>query len=351
MSVNRTLHGDILRADAEALVNTVNCVGFMGRGIALQFRRVYPDNFQAYQRACAAGEVVPGRMFVVPTDQLTGPKFIINFPTKRHWRANSRMEDIDAGLVDLVEVVQRLGLRSIAIPALGCGLGGLRWAEVRPRIERALAAVPDLDVQIFPPEGAPPPLARPTAPTSPQLTTGRAVLVGLMVRYLDGFMDTGVTLLELHKLLYFAQLAGEDLRLRFKAAHYGPYAENLRHVLAAIEGHLLTGYADGGDQPHKELIVVPEALPKARALLAQHPESLRRFERVSALVDGFESPLGMELLASVHWVVAHGAVGKDGAVRAVHDWNPRKRELARDHLEKAYDRLAEQGWFVAPHLC
>ena len=143
--------GDILRADAEALVNTVNCVGIMGRGVALQFKNEFPANFKAYEAACARDEVRPGKMFVFETRELTGPKFIINFPTKRHWRGKSRMEDIDSGLKALVEEVRNRGIRSIAIPPLGSGLGGLNWADVRPRIEAALRGVNDLHVIVFGP--------------------------------------------------------------------------------------------------------------------------------------------------------------------------------------------------------
>jgi len=130
--------GDLLKQNAEALVNTVNCVGVMGRGIALQFKKAFPDNFKAYATACKNGEVKPGRVFVFPTRQLTNPKFILNFPTKRHWRGKSRLGDIEIGLDDLVKVIRQNNIHSIAIPPLGSGLGGLDWDQVRSRIERAL---------------------------------------------------------------------------------------------------------------------------------------------------------------------------------------------------------------------
>ena len=181
--------GDILRADAEALVNTVNCVGFMGRGIAVQFKHAFPDNFGVYESACKRGEVKPGRMLVVETGHLTNPRYVVNFPTKRHWRGKSRMEDIDAGLRALIADIRRLGIRSIAVPPLGCGLGGLDWADVRPRIERAFAQLPDVRVILYEPTGAPPvaEMARSTEPA--RMSPGRAVLVGLMQRYLGGLMD------------------------------------------------------------------------------------------------------------------------------------------------------------------
>lgn len=134
--------GNILQCEADALVNTVNCVGVMGRGIALQFKHAYPENFKAYAAACQRKAVQPGRMFVFDTGQLTPPRFIVNFPTKRHWRGKSRIEDIESGLADLVKVIREKDIRSIAIPPLGSGLGGLDWNDVRPRIERPWRALP-----------------------------------------------------------------------------------------------------------------------------------------------------------------------------------------------------------------
>ena len=147
--------GDILQADAEALVNTVNCVGIMGRGIALQFKNAFPANFKAYAAACERKEVQPGKMFVFETGTMTNPKYIINFPTKRHWRGKSRMEDIDSGLKALVEEIRARGIRSIAIPPLGSGLGGLNWTDVRFRIVEALRDFNDVQVIVFEPNSAP----------------------------------------------------------------------------------------------------------------------------------------------------------------------------------------------------
>ncbi len=165
--------GNLLKADVEALVNTVNCVGVMGKGIALQFKQAYPENFKAYEKACRAGEVRPGKMFIVPTNIMQNPKFIVNFPTKRHWKGNSKIEDIKSGLTALIQDVQDLGITSIAIPPLGCGLGGLRWSEVKPLIEEAFSSVPSVKVLMYEPAGAPvPPGAPPTAiePSAPSPT-------------------------------------------------------------------------------------------------------------------------------------------------------------------------------------
>lgn len=147
--------GDLLKQDdVDAIVNTVNCVGVMGKGIALQFKSKCPANFKAYVTACKAGEVQPGRMFVFDTGGLVKPNFIINFPTKNHWKRSSTIAFIRDGLDDLVKTVRRLGIRSIAVPALGCGNGGLDWNEVRPFIVDAFAPLPDVEVRLFEPSGA-----------------------------------------------------------------------------------------------------------------------------------------------------------------------------------------------------
>lgn len=339
------ISGDILKCEADALVNTVNCIGVMGRGIALQFKNAFPENFKAYAAACKRGAVGPGRMFVFETGWLTPPRFIINFPTKRHWRGKSRIEDIETGLIDLVEVIRDRNIHSIAIPPLGAGLGGLNWIEVRPRIERALAELENVHVLVYEPNGAATNNKIAHAQEAPKMTAGRAALVELMQRYLDGLLDPFVTLLEVHKLMYFMQEAGEPLRLKYAKAPYGPYAENLRHVLRAVEGHLIAGYADGGDEPDKPLSLMPGAVDEAKEFLDRHAISRARFERVTKLVEGFESPHGLELLASVHWVMSHeGASQHDSVARRVYGWNARKRQFTRRQLAIAEERLKAHGW-------
>lgn len=337
--------GDILRADAEAIVNTVNCVGIMGRGIALQFKNAFPDNFKAYKIACDQEEVQPGKMFVFETGTLTNPKFIINFPTKRHWRGKSRMEDIDSGLVALVSEIRERGIRSIAIPPLGSGLGGLNWPEVRLRIEEALHGINDLDVIVYEPNSAP---VATQSREVPNMTAGRAALVVLMHRYLAGLMDPFVTLIEVQKLMYFMQAAGAPLRLNYKKHHYGPYADNLRHVLTKIEGHLVSGYHDGGDAPDKQLELVPGAVKDAEMFLSDHSDTKGLFDRVGVLVDGFETPFGLELLATVHWVATQEhAASSEEIIAKVHGWNDRKRRFSPRQIDIAYQTLQSKGWLTA----
>lgn len=339
--------GDILQADAEALVNTVNCVGVMGRGIALQFKKEFPENFKAYKAACDAGEVQPGQMLIVDLRRLQPPKYVVNFPTKRHWKGKSRIEDIESGLSALVQEVQRCGFESIAIPPLGCGLGGLDWSVVRPMIERAFMVLPDVRVILYEPAGAPAVEKMVKTKKTPNMTVGRASLLGLMRRYLAGVMDPYVSLLEIHKLMYFMQEAGESLRLKYAKGPYGPYSENLRHVLSHIEGHFIVGYGDAEDDPSRQIEIKPEASSRAETFLDKHEQTRKRFDHVGDLIEGFESPYGMELLSTVHWINKHdGVATPDEAVGSVHDWNERKRMFPEQHIRFAWKVLQRQGWLV-----
>lgn len=337
--------GNLLEADAEALVNTVNCVGHMGKGIALQFKQAFPENFKAYAQAVAAGEVAPGRMFIYETGLLANPRYIVNFPTKRHWRGKSRIEDIRTGLQALVDDVRRLAIRSIAVPPLGCGNGGLEWTVVRPMIEAALSEAPEVRVLLFAPHGAPDAKTMPIRTERPKMTTARALLVKLMEQYAG--MAYRLTLLEIQKLAYLLQEAGEPLRLRYEPGHYGPYAPNLNKVLERIEGHFIRGYGDS-QKPDEEIELLTDAVREADEFLATHSESVARLERVEELISGFETPYGMELLSSVHWVARHAsdpASCHDDAVRLLHDWSDRKRRMFKpEHIRIAWNRLVEFGW-------
>ena len=337
--------GNLLGADAEALVNTVNCAGYMGKGIALQFKQAFPDNFAAYQRACKAEEVQLGRMFVSETGGLVNPRYIINFPTKRHWRGKSRMADIESGLKDLVAVVRRLGVRSIAIPPLGSGLGGLDWQQIRPRIEAAFADLPDVHVLLYEPKGAPEASRMPVGTSRPHLTVPRALFISLMDRYTA--LDYRQTLLEIQKLAYFLQEAGEALRLRYEKGIYGPYAHNLNKILETLEGHFTLGLGDS-QGPDTEITLLPGSIEEAEQFLTEHEGSRARLDQVAHLIAGFETPYGMELLSSVHWVALSDETTAETPgeiIEAIHAWNDRKRRMFQPkHIEVAWGRLEKQGW-------
>jgi O-acetyl-ADP-ribose deacetylase (regulator of RNase III) len=337
--------GDILKAHAEALVNTVNCVGVMGRGIALQFRKAFPDNFKAYKHVCDQKRLHPGQVFVYDLGRLEPPRYVINFPTKRHWRGKSKLADIQAGLDALIREIRARGIYSVAVPPLGCGLGGLAWETVKPMIEDAFAALPEVRVEVYKPRGAPEPEAMVDHTTAPRMTVGRAALLGLIRRYLAGLMDASVSLLEIHKLMYFLQEDGERLKLEYEKAIYGPYAKNLRHVLNRIEGHFITGYGDAQDAPERQIELRSHASRQAEDFLKEHAETRSRLDRVGNLIEGFETPYGMELLSTVHWVATReGARTVEEALAHTYEWADRKRMFKPEHIRVAWRVLAKKDW-------
>jgi O-acetyl-ADP-ribose deacetylase (regulator of RNase III) len=341
---------NLLDSEADALVNTVNTVGIMGKGIALQFKNAFPANFKSYEKACKNGQVQLGSMFVFDAGQLMRPRWIINFPTKGHWRSNSRLGDVAAGLDDLRQVIERFGITSIAIPPLGCGNGGLDWNDVRPLILAKLANL-DVSVTIFQPAGSPKAADMPIATERPVLTPGKAGLVAVIDRYRQ--VALGASLIEIQKLMYFLQESGEDLRLRYEAALYGPYADNLRHVLKALEGHHLQGYGDGSSKVREaeSIELIDGAAAEALSELDANPAMVEHIDRVMSLVDGFESPYGLELLASVHWVATHHEDGPTNdlseIIVRVQKWSRRKQRMfTEEHIEAAVERLRDHDWLA-----
>ncbi|MFC7376923.1 macro domain-containing protein [Brevundimonas sp. GCM10030266] len=340
----RLAHGDLLQSGAEAIINTVNCVGVMGKGIALQFKQEFPGNYEAYRRACDAGEVRLGEMFVFDTGSMINPRWIINFPTKGHWKAKSRVEDVASGLKELRRVIETLGVRSIAVPPLGCGNGGLDWADVEPMIRRALGDLDDVEVMLFPPSGAPKVDSMRVNTARPNMSRGRALVLSLLGLY--GAAGYRHSLLEIQKLTYFLQESGEDLKLGFHKHHYGPYAENLNHVLQRIEGHFIRGYGDRSQAA--EIAVLDDGRQEAEAFLGADQTAQARLDRVAELIEGFETPYGLELLSTVHWIATHDAEAArepDRVVEAIRSWSPRKAATLREpHIRTALNHLRSHGW-------
>ncbi|MBX3381648.1 MAG: macro domain-containing protein [Phycisphaeraceae bacterium] len=343
------VRGNLLNADAEALVNTVNCVGVMGKGVALQFKQAYPEMAKAYAKACEREEVQPGRMFVWQTGQLKNPHYIINFPTKRHWIGKSSYKDIASGLKALIEDVRRMGIQSIAVPPLGCGNGGLDWNKVRPMIDEAFAAIPEVRVLLYAPVGAPAAAERVVKTQRPRMTRARALFLLAMERYAVLAYET--TQLEIQKLAFFLQESGEKLRLNFVAHNYGPYAENLNKVLEDMEGHLISGF-DGDRSPEKVISIQEGATAEAAAFLKDDEDAHERMNRLTRLIEGFETPYGMELLATVYWVAIRKEPPTndvDEVIRRVHGWSDRKAvDFRPEHIRTAWARLDSEGWLAAP---
>lgn len=343
------IKGNILKADVEALVNTVNCVGTMGKGIALQFKKAWPENNTAYEKSCRQGKLQPGKLLVFSTDMMMNPRYIINFPTKKHWRGKSRYEFIEQGLETLIEEVRSHHIHSIAIPPLGCGLGGLEWNRIRNMIERHFSSLSEVKVLVFEPKGSPNAQDMPVGTSMPKLTVSRAMFIKLMQQY--NRFSYRLTLLEIQKLAYLLQEAGQNLRLNYVRHFYGPYAHNLNKVLEIMEKHFIRGYGDT-QKPDVEIELLPDAVEKADDFLSQYTEEKQRLDKVAMVVDGFETPYGLELLSSVHWLAIHENISHDPdeIINAMKNWNDRKARLFPDnHIRIAWNRLVEEGWIKQPN--
>jgi len=349
----RFVQGNLLDAKVDALVNTVNTVGIMGKGIALMFKEAFPANFRAYKDACKRREVRIGRMFVTELRVLEGPHWIINFPTKKHWRQPSKMEWIVEGLQDLRRVIQEHGIQSIALPPLGAGNGRLEWREVRVEIQRALADLENVDIIVYEPTEKYQNVAKPTGVE--ELTPARVLVAEMIRRY--WVLGIECTYLEVQKLGWFLErtihaLGIEDpLKLHFKADKYGPYSDRLRHLLNALDGTYLHCDKRLSDAGPTDTIWFDEERRQHVELFLQQETSQplnRVLDLTSQRIDGFESPLGMELLATVDWLIqreraeptltgirsalGQWPAGEAAAERKLRLFNDRLLQLALDRL-------------------
>ncbi len=334
--------GNLLDAEVDALVNTVNTVGVMGKGIALMFKERFPANTEAYTRACKAGEVRTGEVFVTETGELMGPRWIVNFPTKQHWRAKSQIQWITDGLADLRRFIEQRQVRSIAIPPLGAGNGGLDWAEVKLLVERALGNLEGVEIIVFEPTSKYQNVAKRRGVE--KLTPARALIAELVRRYWVLGMEC--SLLEVQKLAWFLERAIEaegldnPLDLRFEANNYGPYADRLRHLLNGLDGSYLKSEKRINDCGPLDIIWFNDAKREKVALYlkTEAKDYLPALEKTAALIDGFESPFGLELLASVDWLLSESQVSPDpeSVMAGVTQW-PGGEHSAQRKL-KLFDR-------------
>lgn len=301
--------GNLLESSAEALVNTVNEVGVMGKGIALMFRDAFPENTRAYEEAVAEKRIRVGEVFVTQTNSLLGPKWIVNFPTKKHWRQPSKLEWIRTGLRDLIRSVRELGIHSIAVPPLGCGNGGLEWAHVKREIEAVAAELPSVHFLVYEPTAAY--VNAPKRSGVESLTPARALIAELVRRY--SVLGLDCSILEVQKLAWFLervlriQGAADPLHLDFGANKFGPYADKLRHLLDQLDGSYLHSEKRIADSKPFDLIWFEDSRREDVAAYLNRPELAAykpALEATSSIIDGFESPFGMELLATVDWLLS-----------------------------------------------
>lgn len=336
----RYLKGDIFLCDAEALVNTVNTVGVMGKGIALQFKERFPLNFNIYRDACKKGEVRIGKMLITGTGQQENPKWIINFPTKAHWKNKSDYAFIEAGLDDLIQQIQNLRIQSIAIPPLGAGQGGLDWKKVRQIIEQKLSSL-EIDVMVFEPASN---SASQSLTGTTKLTKSRAMILYLIAQYKK--LGYASSLLEIQKLAYFLQRMGQaDLRLNYKQYLYGPYAHNLQHVLHELEKGYLTGERTVMDSGPGEIFnLLFEKTNEVNSWVEKHcSESEKgRLQKVIHLLQGYESPFGLELLSTVDWILNENdySLTDEAIQEKIAKWSRRKSDnFFPHHVTAAHRRL------------
>ncbi len=337
--------GNLFDYNAEALVNTVNTVGIMGKGIALKFRERFPLNYKLYAAACKKGEVTIGKMFTTPTNSLMNPKWIINFPTKKHWMHKSSYAYIDEGLDDLIDQIHRLSIHSIAIPPLGTGHGGLDWDRIKQLLTKKLNNLKDVDITVFEPTLVASDQTAPSAKAS--LTKPRALILALVQGYRKLGFDT--SLLEIQKLAYFLQRMGQkDLHLSYKKYWYGPYAHNLQHLLHELEnGYLLSEKSVMDSKPHDLVHLNIEVMDEVNKYIEDHCSSDEKFrlERVLRLMSGYESPFGLELLASVDWILQANnteTLTAEIVKKKLGSWSPRKDQtFSISHVNSAMNRLTE----------
>lgn len=302
------VQGNLLEAPTEAVTNTVNTVGVMGKGIALMFKERFPDNFKKYEDACKKKEVRIGHMFVTENMALDGPRWIINFPTKQHWRQPTKLDWVINGLKDLRRVLAEKRIRSIAIPPLGCGNGGLEWNIVRAEIVNELGDLEDVDVLVYEPTDKYQNVSKREGVE--RLTPARALVAEMIRRY--WVLGIECTYLEVQKLGWFLERCIGELQLanpldlRFGADKYGPYSDRFRHLLNGLDGSYLHCAKRLSDAGPTDTIWFDE---HRRAFLDTYLKQAAMqpckevLDRTSELIDGFESPFGMELLATVDWLV------------------------------------------------
>jgi O-acetyl-ADP-ribose deacetylase (regulator of RNase III) len=348
--------GNLLDAKAEALVNTVNTVGVMGKGIALMFKEAFPENLRAYVEACKNKEIKVGSVFVTERHNwVGGPKWIVNFPTKQHWRNPSKIEWIKDGLQDLKRFIIENNVRSIALPPLGSGNGGLDWKDVRPVIEDALSTLSDVEVTVYEPTARYQNVAKPTGVE--KLTAARALVAELLRRY--SVLGFECTLLEIQKLAYLLQrrivgLGGiSPLKLEFRADKFGPYAPTLGHLLNNLDGSYLHCEKRISDAGILDTIWFEDSKKEVVSLFLKSTETKEfnaALDETTNLIEGFESPLGLELLSTIDWLLNHDKVEptREGVKKGLQSWlgggeaSQRKLKLLEDEfIDLALSRLAE----------
>jgi O-acetyl-ADP-ribose deacetylase (regulator of RNase III) len=340
------LKGNLLTANTQALVNTVNTVGVMGKGIALQFKDTFAENYRIYAAACKRKDFHVGDLLVVKENTMDGEKIIINFPTKTEWFLKSKYEYIEKGLEKLAEVIKEYQITSIAIPPLGCGNGGLKWEKVKPMIEKYLGHLTDVDIQVFEPnEAVKQLLKKQDAIKDVKLTPARAMLLYAMYYY--DSLGENTSLFVANKLAYFLQRLGETSfnKLKFQAHHYGPYSVGVEHVLHSLNGKYLKGLEQMNAKAFEPLELQYDKLQEVKDYVKKEfsSEQKARLANLVKLINGFESTLSLEILATVDFVKKENpGIDHEGVIEKIYAWSNRKRKLFQlKYIDIATQHLAD----------
>jgi O-acetyl-ADP-ribose deacetylase (regulator of RNase III) len=341
------IKGNLLDASTQALVNTVNTVGVMGKGIALQFKERFPLNFKLYLAACKNGSLVPGKLLIVNDATLEGERIIINFPTKTEWYKKSQYTYIEDGLKELAKIIVEYNIKSIAIPPLGCGNGGLKWEKVKPLIEQYLGGIQDVDITVYEPNNKVKEiLKQQDVKKDVKLTPAKAILLYSMFYY--DSLGENTSLFIANKLAYFLQRLGESnfKRLKFQPSHYGPYSVQVEHMVQSMNGKFIRGLEQNQLKAFEPFELQYASLPEVSEFVRKklNPEQQNIIKQVVKLLDGFQSALSIEILASLDYVKKENpGISKEDAFVAV-KWSDRKKIMFKDkYINIAWDHLVSHG--------
>jgi len=321
------IEGNLLESQAEALVNTVNTVGVMGKGIALQFKKAYPENYRIYTKACKEKSISIGKLLV--TDEQTligGKKIIINFPTKTDWRKPSEYSYIEKGLNSLVQIIQTRKIKSIAVPPLGAGNGGLEWSRVKSMIEKHLSAV-DCQVMVYQPNYVVQEVLRKERVA---LTPARAMLLAVLYDLVRS--GEFVSEFAAEKVAYFLQRFGakDVFKLEFQPNFYGPYSGKVKHVLYYLNGSYLSGYVSKDKKPFDELSLVMDAEKDVLAYLSERKEAdfAKIVAKTKQFLQGFYSAFGLELLSTIDFIAQEHSTNDTTLItKYLSSWSDRKKTM------------------------
>lgn len=320
--------GNILDSKAQALVNTVNTVGIMGKGIALQFKKAYPNNFKLYSEACKKKELGIGKMFVTKDSNISsGEKLIINFPTKQNWRKPSEYIFIEEGLDDLINVIKTKQIKSIAIPPLGAGNGGLKWEKVKKIIEEKFKNI-DTEIYVYEPTSQ---IREKLKKERVKLTDARALLLYVLYDLVGN--GEFVSEFSSEKVSYFLQRFGAEkyFKLQFKPNFYGPYSGKVRYILNALNGSYIMGYSDMDKKPFDPLTIVADGFDEVQNHIKNKSELLSIAKKTTEFLSGFYSDFALELLSSIDFIAStENSFDKQIITQKLNEWSDRKQSMFSD---------------------